>query len=67
MARLISGYGKQAEVNGEKDPITRDLLGGCPVMDAKDLDLGLGLGSGSARDKGLDILVYFSSHILFSL
>ncbi|XP_078178131.1 uncharacterized protein LOC144572421 [Carex rostrata] len=56
MARLISGYGKEAEVNGEKDPITRDLLGGCPVMDAKDLDLGLGIGSGSARDKGLDIL-----------
>jgi hypothetical protein len=57
MARLISGYGKEAKGNGEKDPITRDLLGSCPVMDAKDLDLGLGIGSGSRRDKAFDILV----------
>ncbi|KAJ4788009.1 filamentous hemagglutinin transporter [Rhynchospora pubera] len=56
MARLVSGYGKKAEPNGEKDPITRDLLGGCPVMGTKDLDLGLGIGSGSVVEKALDIL-----------
>lgn len=62
MARLISGYGKEAERKGDKDPITRDLLGGCPSMGAKDLDLGLGIGSGSgsAMNKELDILVYIS-------
>jgi hypothetical protein len=64
MASLISGYGKEANGNGGKDPITRDLLGGCPVVDAKDLDLGLGIGSGSTRDKALDIRVYFFSPVL---
>ncbi|KAJ3674508.1 hypothetical protein LUZ60_005124 [Juncus effusus] len=58
MARLVNGYGKETDVKGEKDPITRDLLGGCTVMDAKELDLGLSIGSGSAmNNKGpLDIL-----------
>ncbi|XP_072957316.1 uncharacterized protein [Typha angustifolia] len=71
MARIMSGYIEEGEEGEEgkgerRDLVTRDLLGGCTVLDTKHLDLELGVSS-SGLEKRRNLMsgkMYLQKHDL---